>query len=240
MQRYALGDGRLAHARLTDEAGIVLLAAGKDLDGAVNFPVAAHDAVQLSVPRLAGEVLAVIVQKLAFLAAVVLTLYFLLRRFFRFPAAAENTEGERCVAAGRKIAVAAFVRIVVRRFIPVRIVLRRHHPKLLHHGGGVHISVFHHAGEAFFHSLQILIGDTELFHNIVHGLDAKLPRTRKAVALAFRLARLQLLYKNNGGAFFASNTKHSDYFLSCSPHLTETDYTRRKMSKNSCPKATNR
>ena len=228
MQRYALGDGRLAHARLTDETGIVLLAAGKDLDGAVNFPVAAHDAVQLSVPRLAGEVLAVIVQKLAFLAAVVLTLYFLLRRFFRFPAAAENTEGERCVAAGRKIAVTAFVRIVVRRFIPVRIVLRRHHSKLLHHGGGVHISVFHHAGEAFFHGLQI------------HGLDAKLPRTRKAVALAFRLARLQLLYKNNGGAFFASNTKHSDYFLSCSPHLTETDYTRRKMSKNSCPKATNR
>ena len=43
-----LGDGRLADARLTDEAGVVLLAAAQDLDGAVDLAVAAHDVVELA------------------------------------------------------------------------------------------------------------------------------------------------------------------------------------------------
>ena len=49
----ALGNGGLANARLTNEAGVVLLAAAQDLDGAVDLPVAADDIIQLPLPGFA-------------------------------------------------------------------------------------------------------------------------------------------------------------------------------------------
>ena len=50
---------------LTDEAGVVLLAAAQNLDGAVNLAVAAHDVVELALPGFAGQVLAVGVEEFA-------------------------------------------------------------------------------------------------------------------------------------------------------------------------------
>ena len=54
-----LGDGGLTHAGLTDEAGVVLLAAAEDLGDAGQLSFAAHDAVKLPSSRGLGEVAAV-------------------------------------------------------------------------------------------------------------------------------------------------------------------------------------
>ena len=62
----ALGYGGLAHARLTDEAGVVLLAAVQDLHHPLDFFFPADDGIQLALPGPAGKVNAVVIQKLAF------------------------------------------------------------------------------------------------------------------------------------------------------------------------------
>ena len=62
----ALGYGGLAHARLADEAGVVLLAAVQDLHHPLNFFFPADDGIQLALPGPAGKVNAVVIQKLAF------------------------------------------------------------------------------------------------------------------------------------------------------------------------------
>ena len=49
-----LGNGRLAHTGFADEAGVVLLAAAQDLDGAVDLAVTADDIIQFAFPRLAS------------------------------------------------------------------------------------------------------------------------------------------------------------------------------------------
>ena len=60
-----LRNGGLAHAGLTDQTGVVLLAAVEDLDGALDLLVPADDAVQLAVSGLLSQGDAVILQKLA-------------------------------------------------------------------------------------------------------------------------------------------------------------------------------
>ena len=47
-QRQAFGDGGLADARLADQHGIVLGAAGQHLDGAADFLVAADHRIELA------------------------------------------------------------------------------------------------------------------------------------------------------------------------------------------------
>ena len=54
--RNALGNGGLANARLTNEAGVVLLAAAQDLDGAVDLAVTADDIIQFAFPSRALRV----------------------------------------------------------------------------------------------------------------------------------------------------------------------------------------
>ena len=43
-----LGNGRLAHTGFADEAGVVLLAAAQDLDGAVDLAVTTDDIIQFA------------------------------------------------------------------------------------------------------------------------------------------------------------------------------------------------
>ena len=62
--RQPLDDGRLAHARLADEHGVVLRAARKHLDGVANLVVAPDDGVELALARGLGQVLAVLRQGL--------------------------------------------------------------------------------------------------------------------------------------------------------------------------------
>ena len=60
--REALGHGGLAHARLADEDGVILAAAGEYLHAAVYLPLAAHDGVDAPGGREAREVAAVLVE----------------------------------------------------------------------------------------------------------------------------------------------------------------------------------
>ena len=52
----SFGDGRLAHARLADEHGVVLRAAREDLDGAVDLLIAPDHGIQLSLTRHRGQI----------------------------------------------------------------------------------------------------------------------------------------------------------------------------------------
>ena len=70
--REAFGDGRLAHARLTDEHGVVFRAAREDLQHAANLRVTADDGVNLALTRAGGEVRAVFLQRLVFLLRVLI------------------------------------------------------------------------------------------------------------------------------------------------------------------------
>ena len=87
-----------------------------------------------------------------------------------------------------------------------------HH--VLHHFRRVHVAIFHHAGKAVLHGLQIFTGDAELLHDIVQRLDAKLARAGKAVAFIFHFAVLHALHEHDGRAFLTFVTKHSSGFLS--------------------------
>jgi hypothetical protein len=72
-QRQSLGDGGLADTGLTDETGIILIAARKNLNNALNFIFSADDGVNLALLRLGSEVVTEFVERgrlaLAFLAA---------------------------------------------------------------------------------------------------------------------------------------------------------------------------
>src|SRR5690606_18643838 len=61
----ALDDGGLADARLTDEHGVVLRAAGEDLHDALHLLLAPDDGVELAVARRLREVAAELVEDLA-------------------------------------------------------------------------------------------------------------------------------------------------------------------------------
>ena len=61
--REALDDGGLADARFADEDRIVLRAAGKDLDGAADFGIAADNGIELVLAREFGEVAAIFLER---------------------------------------------------------------------------------------------------------------------------------------------------------------------------------
>jgi hypothetical protein len=63
-QRQAFDDGGLADARLADQHGVVLGAAGQHLDGAADLLVAADDWVELAVAGGLGEVAGVALQRI--------------------------------------------------------------------------------------------------------------------------------------------------------------------------------
>ena len=64
----ALGDGSLAHAGLTDQAGVVLGAAGQDLDDPLDLVITADDRVQLAGPGIRRQITGELCQCLAALA----------------------------------------------------------------------------------------------------------------------------------------------------------------------------
>jgi len=193
----AFGDGGLAHTGFTDKAGVILLAAAQDLDGAVNFAVAADDIIQLALPRLAGQVFAVGIQKLALgrLFAVFAVSLFFAVLLFR----AGKAQREGGIAAGYKILVHV-LRIGV-------LAIAGH---IHQHGKRVGVAqLLHHALHAVFHVIQILFRHPELFHQIVHGLDVQFPGTVQTVPLLLHLTILHPLDKDDRRTLLASNTDHS-------------------------------
>ena len=190
-----LGDGRLAHARLADEAGVILLAAAQNLDGAVDLPVPADDVVDLARPGLLGQVLAVGVQELAagglFIPRAAGVLFLLLAR---------EAQREGGVApGGEALGVVGFL-----------VLAGLAHPH--HHGEGVGplaAHLFQHIFHPVFHVVHVLLGHPELLHQVFHRFDVQLPGAAQAVALLLHLAiGIHPLDKDNGRTLFASNTDH--------------------------------
>ena len=195
----ALGNGGLANARLTNEAGVVLLAAAQDLDGAVDLPVAADDIIQLPLPGFAGQILAVGIQKLA--AGRLFVVFARLLFVFAVLGTAVHPQREGGAGAGHKVAVL---------FALVRLAHAHHH------GEGVHVAhvphLLHHVFHPVFHGIHVLVGHAELLHQIIDRLDVHLPGTVQAVPLVFHLAIFHPLDKNNGRPLLASNADHCSSF----------------------------
>ena len=197
----ALCNGGLAHARLTDQTGVVLLAAAQDLDGAVDLPVTADDLIQAALPGFAGQILTIGVQELAaglfalFAAVSLGGLPAGLLRSIRDP------QGEGGAGAGHQVLAILSLRAV-------RVLSGQAH--VHHHGQGVCVPQFlHHALHPVFHVVQVLLRHPELLHQIVHRLDMQLPGAVQAEALLLHLAVLHPLDEDDRRAFFASNTNHS-------------------------------
>ena len=193
----AFGDGGLAHTGFTDKAGVILLAAAQDLDGAVNLAVAADDIIQLALPRFAGQVFAVGIQKLALgrlFAVFAVGLFFAVLLL-------------RAGKAQREGGIAARYKILV-HVLRIGILAVAGH--IHQHGKGVGIAqLLHHALHAVFHVIQILFRHPELFHQIVHGLDVQFPGTVQTVPLLLHLTILHPLDKDDRRTLLASNTDHS-------------------------------
>ena len=200
----ALGDGGFAHAGLADEAGVVLLAAAEDLNGAVDLRVPADDGVQLARLGLAGQVLAVVGEELALLglAVALFALFALLILFFL--AAAEAERKHRAAAGGK--AILAVLPVAVRLF-------RRHGEHPLGHLA-VLAHFLHEVVHALLHALQILVGHAEALHHIVQRFDVQLTSTGEAIALILGLAALHPLDEYDRLSFFASGTQHGIPLLS--------------------------
>ena len=190
----ALGDGGLADTGLADQTGVVLLTAAKNLNRAVNFAVAADNAVGLAVPGLLGQILTVGLEEFAagslFLLAVFgLGIVLVLAR--------TKAEREHGAAARNKI--------VLRSGVIAGLGLLAAHHGGKHTGVG---SLLQEAAHPLLHIFQILIRHAELLHQVVHRLDVHGAGAGQAVALLNGLAVFKPLHKDNGGAFLAFNTKH--------------------------------
>ena len=196
----ALGDGRLAHAGLADQAGVVLLPAVEDLYHALELLLAADHGVQLALARAVGQVDAVVVEKLA-LGALRGALGRLLRAGGGGPAALLHRAVLPCgqVAAAAAVPAAeeaveegeggglALV-LVVRAVAGVGEGLRP--------AEGVH----HLAGER----VEVLVGKAHAVYHVVHGLDVQLAGALQAEALVLGLAVLDFGYEYHGHVLVAA------------------------------------
>ena len=199
-----LGNGGLAHARLADEAGVVLLAAVQYLHHALDLLLAANDGVQLAVPGALAQIDAVIVQKLALLlllaagggllAGAAALARLLRRRIAVVEQAVQEREGGGLAALLVVLILAAVGQVV----------------HLLRTAEGLH----HLAVDVF----QILRRDAHTLHHILHLGQAQLGGAFQAQALVDHLVLLvHAGDEHDGHILLASGTKcrlHSDPPLS--------------------------
>ena len=177
-----LGDGRLAHTGLADEAGVVLLPAVEDLNDPLQLPVPANEPVQLSRLGLFGQGDAVVLQKLPLGRALPLPVGGVLLPLGGLP--------RRAAAAAEQLAQegegggASIVLLIVPA---IRLGHQALHPLRAAKGG------HHLIGEV----IQVVIRDAHFLHHVIDGLDAKLPGTLEAETLVLGLAPLQLADKDH-------------------------------------------
>ena len=156
-----LGNGRLAHARLADETGVVFLPAVQDLDDPQRLALPAHHPVQLAVFGLGGEILGIKAEE-----------FLLFRLLFRafallaglagglrlvLPEEFEQREGRR--AGGSVFAVGVVLAAVLRIL---------GHAQLLQHTGQTV------AQRLRGQTVQILVLQAEFFQQVIDRLDAEL------------------------------------------------------------------
>ena len=199
-----LGNGGLAHTGFADEAGVVLLAAAQDLDGAVDLAVAADDVIQLSFPGLAGQVFAVIVQEFAAGRLFPVLFVGIAVAFLLFTSGKAHREGR--TAAGDQI-------FVPRIRVGILISLPHHHCERI----SAVFQLFHRTFHAVFHVIEILIRHSELLHQILHRLDVQFPGAVQAIAFLLHLAALHPLDEDDGRTLLASSTDHSSSLLQTLP-----------------------
>ncbi len=173
----------LPHAGLSDQAGIVLLPAAKDLDHARKFALASDDPVQLALARFSRDILTVSIQKFSF------------RRLLRFPLlGATPRAGSRRAA---KIAAQQLIKINRGRAAAVG-------------GGGIcallRNHLLHKPVNIVGHLIELLVADTHFFQNIVDWLDTEFFCTFQANPLVFGFAVFQPRYKYHSHSLVAACT----------------------------------
>ena len=193
----SFGDGSLADARLTDEAGVVLLAAVEDLDNALDLLRAANDRVELAVARALGKVDAVRIQE------------FVLAALFGFLIAARALRllglAARCVVrSGRAAEKAAQERersglAVLVLAVSVGIVGIGQTLQILRAAEGAH----HLVGDI----VKILIGNAHSAHHLVHLRQSEIFGALEAQALVDVLPVFLTGDEHNGDILFTSGTK---------------------------------
>ncbi len=208
----ALGNGGLAYARFTDEAGVIFLPAVQNLNGAGNLLVPADNVIQLAVGGFLGQGDTVIIQKLPF---GVLGL-----AVFLFPALGRGIAA-RLFAAGRLLPRGGGGRSSPAKefaeegeggslalVLVVALLGGGHtlHPLGAAEGG------HHLVGEI----LHIVLGKPHLLNHIVNGLDPKFPGAADAKAVGDGLAVFDALNKDDSHVFMASGT-HSRLHLWSTP-----------------------
>ena len=167
-QGKALGNGRLADARLADKAGIVLCTAAQNLHHAANLAVTADDGVDLARSRFGGEIRAIRIEMAALRERFLLSalLHRLLRRLIglallrRLPHTGENALQE--IREGSGSAGAEGTRLFPLFAVSVRV---------------------HQLTELRLHRVELLLVETHLVKKIVDGLDPELLRARQAKPL---------------------------------------------------------
>ena len=186
-QRKALGDRRLADARLADQARVVLRAAREDLHHALDLALAPDDIVELAAARLHRQVGAVRRDVLALRLVEVLLL----------GAAVFSLPVRRAALLHRAVAVGVHAELAE------QLGGERHRAARLEAA----VLRVHQAGHALGHRLELLLRDAHLFHDIVDRLDPELFRADEAVAL--RRAHVGgRRYKNDCRSLLASSTHH--------------------------------
>ena len=175
--RERFGHRRFAHARLADEAGVVLLAAAENLHHALQLFFTADDGVQLLFARLAGQVHTELGKVFALGLAVALRAPLGLGLpFDRQAAAHDGVEIER----GR---AALVVRFVVR-------LDEGDHPR-------------HLVG----HRVEFLLRNAELADDVAHRLDAQFLRAAQAQPLRGGLPVFGFRNVNHRHTLFAAGTQ---------------------------------
>ena len=207
--RQPLGDRRLADARLTDETGVILLAAVEDLDNALKLLLAPDHRVELPVAGALGQVDAVIVEELPLAlggrgVGRVLPRLILRRggiavlRAVLPAGTAEQTAEER---EGGGLAVVVLAVLV----LPV------HRHQILHAVHGVE----HVAGDV----VEIVVGNAHLVYHVVHGLYVQLARALEAEPFILGLPVFYLCDKYDRHVFSAAGTQ-------CRLHIVNTPFCR--------------
>ena len=179
----SLRDGGFSHARLANQAGIVLRTAGKDRYHAVNLPIPSDDAIHLPPARLGSQVGAVGIQKLALL-------FLFLPRLFR---------GSRsCGRAFRRTALP--VRHVAEQILQKREGRRAAGRKAI-------LPVFpgiHQLAELLVHLFHIFVGNSKFIQQVVHRLDPKLLGADQTESVVDRLVPFHPGDKDDRRTFFAA------------------------------------
>ena len=196
--RKALGDCRLADAGLTDQAGIVFLAAVQNLNHPFRLHLPADNAIELMVPRALGQVQAIGVQKLMLFLRrgswlAVLRGLVPIRHILILP----RHSSEQLIQERERGSLA------VKLIFPIRI---------------IHIVISAHQGHHFSGEvLQIFVGNAHLPDHIINLFDAKLLCAFQTKALIRGNTVFNLRDKNHSDVFFAAAAKRRSHRILLSP-----------------------